>query len=276
MIARASSLLAPCSLPSRSARDVQVTKVIEDEEEVEEITEDLSENVAYGPPAHPCFNTTVNHTVTTPEGEKVLCLVPSEDDLMKKIEGIGGYNRHYSAVTEEEVAEFFENPFKPIDSNKSEAILEWSSNYTGKRRRSIEEDGYNSGSEEGHDHGRVKRGVSIIGLQTCERKGTRSSLGFSQLCTECWWIKKLPDGKFPRYINERICGENGNSDSIYGDMCNGSDGLCLQRSITQDLLVQTNQYVKIQSPDPQYSVVYKQVWNTYGQKIRSCCQCQNS
>lgn len=263
------------ALPNKSARDVRDIEAFPRslEEGDRDVTKgkDLSQNDEYEPSVHPCFNTTVNHTVTTPEGEKVLCLVPSEKELMKDLEAFGGFNRHYVAVTMEQAGKDFENPLEPIASKPKPII--WSSQVTGRRRRSIHEKEYNSASEEGH--GRVKRAASV-GLQSCERKGTITSLGFYQLCDECWWIRKLPDGRFPRYINEKICGEDGNSRSTIGGFCNGrSDGFCLQRSFTQDLLVRTNQYERISSPDPQYSVVYKQVWKQYSQEIRSCCQCQN-
>lgn len=225
-------------------------------------SEGLSKNDVSGHVVHPCFNTTENHTVITPEGEKVLCLVPSEDDLMRDLEAIGGFNRHYVAVTKEDIEKYFEDPFdsKPI---------EWKSDFTGKRRRSIDEKGDNFPSD--GINGQTKRGVTV-GLQNCELKGTRTSEGYYQLCNECWWIEKLPVNKFPRYINEQICGKYGNSQM---DMCNSYNGLCIQKELTQDLLEQTNKYEKIPSPDPQYNVVYKQVWQPYGQKIRSCCQCQN-
>lgn len=254
-------LLIACSVnsfPSNSASNVQNTEAFVRSREYK----DPSKNDAYGLSVHPCFNTTVNHTVITPEGEKVLCLVPSEQELMKELEAIGGFNRRYVAVTMEEAEKYFEDPFE--DQSKP-----WSSDVTGRRRRSIDEKEYNA-----DDHGRVKRSVSV-GLQSCETTKDEPSRGFFQLCLECQWITKLPNDKFPRYINEKICGRNGNRFSTFGGPCNKGAGMCLQQSETQDLLIKTNRYQQIPSPDPQYSVVYKQVWDTYGQKIRSCCQCQN-
>lgn len=262
------------SLPRKSAPGVQNREDIPENrgQGDRDVTKDSPQSDEYAPPAHPCFNTTVNHTVTTPEGKEVLCLVPTEKELMKDLEAIGGFNRHYVAVTMEQAWKDFENPFDPI-ANMPEPIT-WESKFTGRRRRSIDEKGYDTAIEEGH--GRVKRAVKV-GLQSCERKGTKTSLGFFQLCDECWWIRKLSADKFPRYINEKICGDDGSSSSSSSfQLCDGrSDGLCLQRSFSQDLLVRTNRYVEIPSPDPQYNVVYKQVWESYSQEIRSCCQCQN-
>ncbi|KAL9982347.1 hypothetical protein ACROYT_G004378 [Oculina patagonica] len=265
------------SLPNKSERDVRDIEAFPRSREAgdRDVTKGkgLSKNDEYGPSVHPCFNATVNHTVTTQEGEEVLCLVPSEKELMKDLEAIGGFNRHYVAVNIEQAGEDFENPFKPI-ANPNPKPISWSSKFTGRRRRSMDEKKNTFPSEE--VHGRVKRAANV-GLQTCERTGTQTSVGFYQLCDECWWIRRLPDDRFPRYINEKICGVDGNSDSTFsGQFCSGrSDGFCLQRSFTQDLLVRTNQYVRISSPDPKYSVVYKQVWKQYAQEIRSCCQCQN-
>ena len=231
--------------------------------------EDLLQNDAYGPYVHPCANTTVNQTVITPQGDKVLCLVPTESELKETLQAVGGFNRHYVAVSLEQAALDFENPLEPIASNPKPIV--WSSNVSGKRRRSIHE-------KEDDNHDLAKRRVKV-GLQTCEDKGSTTSVGFLQLCQECWWITKLPENKFPPFINEKICGQDGSSSSIFGatvQFCGQrTDGMCLQRSFTQDLLVQTDDYKQIPSPDPQYSVVYKQVWKKFAQEIRSCCQCQN-
>lgn len=262
------------SMPSKSASNIQDSDVIYENEDKGDLEvtkdEDLSQNDGYGPYVHPCANTKINQTVITPQGDKVLCLVPSEDELKEELQAIGGFNRHYVAVSLEQAALDFENPLAPIAS--SEKPFVWSSNVSGKRRRSIDEGQDKSGDE---NHSREKRDVKE-GLQTCEEKGSRTSVGFLQLCQECWWITKLPENKFPRLINEKICGKNGGTVSTFGGFCGQrTDGLCIQRSVTQDLLIQTDDYKQIPSPDPKYSVVYKQVWKKFAQEIRSCCQCQN-
>ena len=260
------------SMPSKTAIDIQYGDVIykNGEERDNEVTkdEDLLQNDGYGTAAHPCANTTVNQTVITPQGDKVLCLVPSENELKEELQALGGFNRHYVAVSLEQAALDFENPLDPIASNPKPIV--WSSNVSGKRRRSID--------EKDDNRNRAKRSMKV-GLQTCEDKGSKSSVGFRQLCQECWWITELPENKFPRLINEKICGKDGSSTSTSADtvqFCwNRFDGMCLQRSFTQDLLIQTDDYEQIPSPDSQYSVVYKQVWKKFAQEIRSCCQCQN-
>ena len=260
------------SMPSKTASDIQYGDVNckNGEERDNEVTkdEDLLQKDGYGTAAHPCANTTVNQTVITPQGGKVLCLVPSENELKEELQALGGFNRHYVAVSLEQAALDFENPLDPIASNPKPIV--WSSNVSGKRRRSID--------EKDDNHNRAKRSMKV-GLQTCEDKGSMSSVGFRQLCQECWWITELPENKFPRLINEKICGKDGSSTSISAGtdrFCwNRNDGMCLQRSFTQDLLIQTDDYEQIPSPDSQYSVVYKQVWKKFAQEIKSCCQCQN-
>ena len=269
-------------MPSKS--DVQNAFNRNGEEGDREVTkgQDLLQNDEYGPPVHPCANTKVNHTVITPEGEKVLCLVPSEDELMEDLKTIGGFNRRYVAVNKEQAAKNFENPLDPIASNPKP--IEWSNIVSGKRRRSIDENDDNFGDEE-RSHGRAKRAVKL-GLQECEKKGMPSKpVQFLQFCEECWWITELSENKFPRLINERICGKVGDGDrsNVFGGGVPQSCGeryegmplsMCVQRRFTQDLLIRTDDYERIPSPDPQYSVVYKQAWKTYTQDIRSCCQCQ--
>lgn len=227
--------------------------------------EGLTENDGFGPMVHPCFNTTKNHTVTTPEGEKVLCLVPSEDDLMKDIEALGGFNRRYTAVTKEQVDMYFEDPFKTDPKP-----IKWESKFTGKRRRSIHENEERFSSDETNEQ--TKRSGNV-GVQKCAKRSTLTPNNFVQLCDECWHITQLPSNKFPRFINEKICGTSG---ATLTEMCASAViGLCVQKEIIQDLLIQTNQYEQIPSPDPQYNVVYKQVWRPFSQKIRSCCQCES-
>lgn len=266
------------SMPSKSASDIQNSDVIyrNGERGEREFTkgEDLSQNDGEGTSAHPCAKTKVNQTVITSQGDKVLCLVPSENELKEELQAVGGFNRHYVAVSLEQAALDFENPLAPIASNPKPIV--WSSNVSGKRRRSIDqkEDYFR---DEEDNHGRTKRALKE-GIQQCDDKGKISSVGFRHLCQECWWITKLPENKFPRLINEKICGTDGASTSIFGgthQFCGQrTDGMCLQQSFTQDLLVQTDDYEQIPSPDPQYSVVYRQVWKPFAQEIRSCCQCQ--
>lgn len=233
------------------------------------------------PESHPCQNTTVNKTVITPGGEKVLCLVPSEDDLLETLKASGGFNKHYVAISAEEAEANFEDPFHPIalSQNHPKPDWIWSSriNETGRRRRSAEDRKYKLGITTAvSDEDRADYKRTEAGLRSCVRQGARSPQGLVQLCEECWWVKELPDDKFPRFINERICGKDGTSSSPPTGFCNSGNGQCIQRSITQDLLVRTNRYVQLDpSPNPKYSVVYKQIWEPYGQAIRSCCQCQN-
>ena len=208
--------------------------------------------------------------MATAEGEKILCLVPSNADLLKNLKQSGGFNNHYVAVTEKEAEENFENPFNPL---VQPTVPDWL-NVTGRRRRSIQESEYKM-ENDNEKPGNERRKRSVSGLRSCVKQGERNSMGFVQLCEECWWIRYLPDDRFPRYINERICGSDGASSSPPTNYCNNYSGQCIQRSLTQDLLVRTNQYEKIASPDPEYDTVYKQVWVPYGQPIRSCCQCQN-
>ena len=230
---------------------------------------------------HPCNNTKVNKTVISPQGEEILCLVPTEEELLKNIKESGGFNKHYVAVTAKEAEENFEDPFNPIalSQNHPKPGWIWSSrlNATGRRRRSLNIWKYKLGISAAltdDDRGDYKRGDGS-GLRSCVRQGQMTDMGLFQLCYECWWVTLLPDDKFPRYINERICGKDGTSSSPPIGFCNSGNGQCVQRSLTQDLLVRTNRYQRIASPDPRYKIVYKQVWEPYGQTIRSCCQCQN-
>ncbi|KAK2554916.1 hypothetical protein P5673_023597 [Acropora cervicornis] len=216
--------------------------------------------------AHPCYNITANKTVTSPEGEKILCLVPSEEELLQSLKETGGFNRHYVATTAEEVKNNFEDPFNPIVQSQVSRL-----NVTGRRRRYVLDLNYKTGTSSGTS----KKRSQIAGLRSCVSLGERNSMGLLQLCQECWWVTLLPENKFPRYINERICGQDGTTVTPPIGFCNSGNGQCVQRSVTQDFLVRTNRYERVPSPDSRYSVAYKQVWEPFAQPIRSCCQCQN-
>lgn len=248
----------------------QENEDLSSEENMKNLSSAKKPSKEFGPKVHPCFNTRVNKTVITSNGEKVLCLVPSEAELVKYLKESGGFNKHYVAVTEEEAEENFEDPLNPIVSSKPVWLT-----VTGRRRRfSDEDDYYRMGNTKGAlDNKHPKRSVS--GLKSCVEQGKRNSIGMIQLCGECGWVTKLPEDKFPRYINELICGKDGNTFSHSPEICNMFQGECIQGSLTQDLLERTDRYEKINSPDPQYHAVYKQVWQPYSQAIRSCCQCQN-
>ena len=93
------------------------------------------------------------------------------------------------------------------------------------------------------------------------------------LCSQCQRVTKLPEDKFPRFLNERICGQDA-SGYPSAQFCSSYTGMCMQQKMYQDLLRRTDKYTEINSPDPKYDKVYQQVWEVYTQKIRSCCECQ--
>lgn len=57
---------------------------------------------------NPCHEIYENTTISTPHG-KILCVVPSEDELAEQLKSVGGYNKHYVARTQKEVDENFQN-----------------------------------------------------------------------------------------------------------------------------------------------------------------------
>lgn len=159
----------------------QENEDLSSEENMKNLSSAKKPSKEFGPKVHPCFNTRVNKTVITSNGEKVLCLVPSEAELVKYLyKESGGFNKHYVAVTEEEAEENFEDPLNPIVSSKPVWLT-----VTGRRRRfSDEDDYYRMGNTKGAlDNKHQKRSVS--GLKSCVEQGKRNSIGMIQLCGEC-------------------------------------------------------------------------------------------
>ncbi|XP_032237638.1 uncharacterized protein LOC5512281 isoform X2 [Nematostella vectensis] len=204
-------------------------------------------------PAHPCASTVKNHTVTTKDGKKIQCVVPDEKTLLNKLERIGGYNRHYVAVTLEEAEKYFDDLVnggaitdQTLEENRISSrewdVIKQTVNFSG-----------------GTTSSRRKRQVAVACRSMTTVRGTH-------LCPACQHVTKLDDNMFPRYINELSCD---GSPAFYANtiQCLGNMGKCYQNSMNVDLLTRTDNYIS------QGGNMYLQEWLPKVQRINTCCEC---
>ena len=220
---------------------------------------------------HPCKASITNRTV--PTGNSItLCMVPTEEELREQLKNVGGLNRYYAAVTKEEADKFVSllPPPRPTSPREKPVpfLIIWShlSSAVSRNRRDLSL--------------RTDQENNIVSSKKtrCIQRGDRTELGIIRLCSECQRISRLSSDRFPSYINEVACSDEIptarglEEDELY---CNKNKGMCIQRFLLIDFLVRTEKYVEVPSPDPEkFPRAFKQVWEPYTQRIRSCCECQ--
>ena len=235
----------------------------------QQITRVVLSHSAHEKRHHPCKASITNSTVLT--GNRItLCMVPTEEELREQLKTIGGLNKHYAAVTKEEADKFVTllpppRPTPPREEAMPFPII-WShlSSAVSRNRRAVSR--------------RTDQENNIVSSRKtrCIHRGDRTEIGMVRLCSECQRISRLSSDRFPRYINEVACSDEKPTKLEENDSCcNKNNGMCIQRFLFMDFLVRTENYEEVPSPDPeQFPKAFKQVWEPYTQKIRSCCECQ--
>ena len=217
---------------------------------------------------HPCDGSVNNGTIPTGK-YLILCIVPTEEELREQLKDIGGLNRHYAAVTKKEADNFtnlLPGPQPPIpDGEEKPFLIIWShlTSALSRNRKAVSRDAD------------LENNIVNSKKVGCVYRGGRTEFGMIRLCTECQRVSKLSPDRFPRYINEVACDEEIPSRHKGKLCCKKNQGRCIQRFILSDFLVSTENYVEVPSPNPEkFSKAFKQVWEPYTQKIRSCCEFQ--
>lgn len=233
------------------------------------ITRVVLSHSGHGKRHHPCKTSITNSTL--PTGNSIsLCMVPTVEELKEQLKNIGGLNKHYAAVTKEEADKFVNllppaRPTFPKGKTMPFPII-WSHLWSAVSRNS------RAASR------RTDQENNIVSSKKtrCIHRGDRTELGMIRLCSECQRISRLSSDRFPRYINEVACSDEKPTRLEKNDSCcNKNKGMCIQRFLFLDFLVRTENYEEVPSPDPgQFPKAFKQIWQPYTQKIRSCCECQ--
>ena len=232
--------------------------------------------------SRPC-NESISNDSNLGGKKLILCMVPTEEELREQLKSIGGLNKYYAAVTERE-AENFTNllpgPQPPVTNGEEKPFLiiwnHFRSSLSRNRKEFSRKKTYLSRNRKAVSHNEVFENNIVSSKKVrCDYRGGRTETGMIRLCTECQRVSKLSSSRFPRYINEVACDEETPSRKRDKLCCNMEHGMCIQRFILIDFLVSTGKYVEVDSPNPQlYFKAFKQVWEPYKQKIRSCCDFQ--
>lgn len=263
----------------------------------------------------PCKEVWENTTVSTPEG-LVLCIVPSDEELTQQLKSIGGYNKHYVAVTPEEAVNFepilpgwdgaaTTRPTQPSSNRRCRRYRRGHPSFRKRRRHwkrssGLEKLGWEDDNDEmektqsersdrssnkrmalrENDLKRTKRsspdGVRESTKVGCVKKGDPIN-NLKQMCDRCQRRTTLTADRFPRYINEVTCESTTGTPSDGTAFCKPSFiGKCAQGYLLIDLLKRTDKYTEASPPSGIYFKAFKQIWVPYTHKIRSCCECRSS
>ena len=122
-------------------------------------------------------------------------------------------------------------------------------------------------------HRRTKRAATTSELK-CIGKATRNDdTGFFSMCDQCWAITTLEDNRFPRQMNEVICGTTGAKDAQGEPVCWQNVGRCIQKVIKLDFLRWDGDYEETPQSTAAQRIL-RQKFVPYTQEVRSCCECE--
>lgn len=226
-----------------------------------------------------------NHTVVSriqDESGPVVCLRRTKQELLVQLESVGGFIKRYTAINVTDACGFEDLTTFP----KGEPKAPKSSEHTTKPTKTPEVTTPTTVKQLIHRHDqyradqveydfklqRLKRSLPTSPgtfIRGCQGRGTiPDGTNLHRLCTECAATTRLADDRFPNYINEVICQDSDHQ-------CAAKMGICLQRTLQLSFLRFDGKF----ELDGQLSAlmgktVYREVWESYTQEIRSCCECQ--
>ena len=219
-----------------------------------------------------CQNRTKVSSVDEEPG-KVVCLRRNSTELLSQLRSVGGYIELYMAVNVsqacgfQDLTNFIDEG--PMITNPPDTTMSSTSTSTGRPtvRNLADEQTQSDESLE-----RRKRSIPTTpgtNIRGCQGRGTiPDGTNLRRLCTECAATTRLPDDRYPPYINEVICRDSDRQ-------CAARMGICYQRQLRFPFLQLTGRF-QIDTLLSQLTgkTIYKEVWVPYTQEIRSCCECR--
>ena len=206
-----------------------------------------------------------NHTRVSriqDEPGPVVCLRRTSEELLKQLESAGGFLKRYVAVNKSDAAKFEDlTTFQNEETNTPKK--------SKKLRFSRKSQATKFKSDFLHQRDGPTSSPTGTEIRQCEDRGTKVyDTNLHRLCTECSATTNLGKDKFPKYINEVICDDADRQ-------CAANMGLCFQRTLHLSFLRFEGEFVE----DKLLSIVvgktvYKEVWESYAQELRSCCECE--
>lgn len=206
-----------------------------------------------------------NHTTVSriqDEPGPVVCLRRTSEELLKQLESAGGFLKRYVAVNKSDAAKF-----EDLTTFQNEGTN------TPKKSRNLrlsrKPQAAKFESDLVHQKDAPTSSPTDTKLRQCENRGTKVyDSNLHRLCTECSATTNLGKDKFPKYINEVICDD-------VDHQCAANMGLCFQRTLHLSFLRFEGEFVEDKLLSAiEGRTVYKEVWESYTQELRSCCECE--
>ncbi|XP_020913919.1 uncharacterized protein LOC110251536 [Exaiptasia diaphana] len=225
----------------------------------------------------------------------VKCLKPSNQELKKEINAIGGLNRHYFANSLDEARKDFSNMFKVYGDllNNTEQWRSWVNNKfisspyvstptttttkttTSTNTLSVKRDEMENANKEVKVDKRDSGNIAIQCLP-----GGRDTENGVHLCPACQRCTELPANYYPRFVNELTCDDSfsGNQNETRCALGTGPVGIpipigtCHQVSMSFDVLVHQPGQYNITFQNETY-IEYKEIFTEAPWEVRTFCEC---
>ena len=197
--------------------------------------------------------------------EGAICILLNENQKIVRLKEVGGYIPRYVAVNRQEALQFESllGDVQPIPLSSSPYNKQsdlWS--ILGQQDRTV-------GKKQRRSALTLPSEARTTEIQDCFDGGSLlEDDGFRRLCTECFGITQLPDGVFPPFINEVICGDD-------SDFCVPGIGECQQRVIKLNFLSFTGEFERDDDLSALHGVdVFVEELEIVEGEIRTCCECR--
>lgn len=152
-----------------------------------------------------CRNRTIVTRVQDEPGP-IVCLRKNITELMTQLKSVGGFIRRYTAIRVIDACGFQDlTPFKSSTPTRPPTMAGNSSKQLSNSKGKRQADQIQSDIELQRRKRSIPTSPGTL-LRGCQGRGTIiDGTSEHRLCTECAATTRLPNDRFPRYINEVVC-----------------------------------------------------------------------